>query len=519
MALTSSPRYAETRGPWIAFIAVFGILSILAFWQTVPGEDAVILYEYARNLAEKGVISYGGSLTPIEGATDFLWMVIIAAFSALGVSEFGAALLLNLLAILLLVHQIKSNAARLALGIALLGTPYLYASLNGFSAVLFGALYVLCMGLALRRSRLLYVSVLLLCLIRPDGAVWGVGLVAYRLMTECTKANWKSEGRLLLLGLVAPGILYFAWRAWYFSEFLPLPFLVKASGNRDLLIFFKDSVWSIAPVAAPIVLAVAVGGKGARKSFELLLFFIAPILFYASMRLEQNIGNRFMAPLFFGAFYWIYARLNIRALYVFLIASIYLQYGTTVATVLSVANSKNENVFYISQELSQTDGRMLTTEAGRLAYYSNWFTEDSWGLNTPRFAHHLVDERAMAEGRYDMVVAHCDLLLLNPDAEHQHDNSRAWTNQCKEITAFIKRANYKIFLVPFVRSNLSFTKRVRYMLAGKAAPSTDSCNRYDIYAISPNYKDAALVERILREHRAVEYAASIVRPGWDIACP
>ena len=57
---------------------MFGGLFALSYVYVVPAEDAVILYEYAKNLAQTGLITYGVASVPIEGATDFLWMVVIA---------------------------------------------------------------------------------------------------------------------------------------------------------------------------------------------------------------------------------------------------------------------------------------------------------------------------------------------------------------------------------------------------------------------------------------------------------
>ena len=69
---------------WLLFFLVFGGLFTLSYVYVVPAEDAVILYEYAKNLAQTGLITYGGASVPIEGATDFLWMVVIAFFKSIG---------------------------------------------------------------------------------------------------------------------------------------------------------------------------------------------------------------------------------------------------------------------------------------------------------------------------------------------------------------------------------------------------------------------------------------------------
>lgn len=83
------------------FSALFLISSL---YLVHPAEDAVILFEYAKTLADTGVISYGGANTPIEGATDFLWMSIISLLSFLGLSENTSALLLSSIAMLKMLN-------------------------------------------------------------------------------------------------------------------------------------------------------------------------------------------------------------------------------------------------------------------------------------------------------------------------------------------------------------------------------------------------------------------------------
>ncbi|SAL00452.1 hypothetical protein AWB77_06143 [Caballeronia fortuita] len=101
----------------------------LAYTYAVPTEDAVILFEYARNLARTGVISYGHSGIPVEGATDFLWMVMIAALKRAGVPEFLSALALNFAGALIILSQLKDSARKIIALFGLLLTPYLYAAL------------------------------------------------------------------------------------------------------------------------------------------------------------------------------------------------------------------------------------------------------------------------------------------------------------------------------------------------------------------------------------------------------
>lgn len=136
-----------------------------AYFFTVPAEDAVILYEYSKNLAERGLITYGGSQIPIEGATDFLWMLLIAIMKTIGLSEFASALVLNFFGIFLILNLFNKSKVRLWIIFTILLTPFFYASLNGLSAIFFVALHLIVLKLFFTKNRWLYAAVFILCLI------------------------------------------------------------------------------------------------------------------------------------------------------------------------------------------------------------------------------------------------------------------------------------------------------------------------------------------------------------------
>lgn len=200
-------------------------------------------------------------------------------------------------------------------------------------------------------------------------------------------------------------MLYFFLRWIYFDEILPLPFLVKSAGTRDLLIFFHDSLAPVLYLAIPS-LAIVFIKRNRREAIALIGCIVIPSLFYMSMRLEQNIGNRFLAPMFFGS---LYVLCDSKKIYSVIYISIcaFLLSGIFKTTVKGLQVSKKENVFYLAQDLSAIQGKMLVTEAGRLAYYSDWFVHDSWGLNTPQYAKNLVTSKDVIRENYDLINAHC----------------------------------------------------------------------------------------------------------------
>lgn len=476
-------------------------LFILAYLFTIPAEDSVILYEYAKNLATKGVITYGGADTPIEGATDFLWMLFIAAFKKIGIPEFLSALLLNFVGVMILVALVKSSRAKLVVVLGLFSTAYFYSSLSGFSPIFFSAIYCGCLYLVLQKRPGLYFLILILCLIRPDGVLWGAGLILLRLLD--VQATRKTEIIELIKYLVIPGLIYFLWRAWYFSEWLPLPFLVKASGGRDLTIFWSRSLIAVGTAFVPALLGAIFVQNRRLYFYRLTLLFVLPCLFYSVMRLEQNIGNRLLAPMFFGSMLLLSYETKLIPLVGFVITSAFFAMPTITPTLNDILDSGDENIYYISRELSDLNGKMLVTEAGRLAYYSNWLTHDSWGLNTPRYARNLISNSDLREGSYDLIVGHCQLdLLKNTVPERVYEN-KTWENQCKVLVSYIQSANYNVFLVPFLKESSSVMSINKLLGRRNDNPGY---RRYYMYAISPAYKNSAELAMLLERHGGLRYS-------------
>ncbi len=505
---------------WALFFAIFIPLFAIAFFFCIPAEDAVILYEYAKNLASTGIITYGGGTTPIEGATDFLWMIVIAGFKAIGINEFATALTLNFFGLVVIGSLFNQAKEKIIVGVSILLTPFLYASLYGFSAIFFSAFYLITLKLLFDKSEHLYKTLLILCLVRPDGVIWGAGCVLLRALQSENSAQLKLEIKRCTVWLVIPGSFYFIWRYWYFAELLPLPFVVKVSPTRDLLLFYKESlINSVFVVLAPILFCLIAFSQNRKEFFEFIILLVPPILFYSAMSLEQNIGNRFMAPLFFAGLYLILKKYGLRALILFFSISVTIQLKTAISTAAELANSSRETVYYLAQDMRSLNGRMLVTEAGRMTYYSNWFSEDSWGLNTARYAHRLIKEGDVKAGNYDLIVAHCDLSLLKVGSDLNHDKSRTWNNQCKTLVSYIKQSNYEIFLVPFLNYGPTLKQRINMSIDMQDGNSKDrvTCKRYDVYAVSTQYTQAAELKSLLSKHQGIPYDLKLNTLG-DAVC-
>src|SRR5579875_938808 len=89
-------RASATIDTILSAIAVAGMLLVVtAPLIFVPAEDATILYQYSDHLAMTGRIAYNTGGPRVEGATDFLWMVLLAGFRKLHIPAFWATAGMN----------------------------------------------------------------------------------------------------------------------------------------------------------------------------------------------------------------------------------------------------------------------------------------------------------------------------------------------------------------------------------------------------------------------------------------
>ena len=213
-----------------------------------PQEDAAILFRYSENFSSTGVISYNkNTMSAVEGATDFLWMIMLALLNMLGFNTYLSATTLSLLALIgtaIVLYKISKKSNKnyfLGIIIFLIFLPGIYAAIKGFSSVVFGFFVILSVYYFLEEKLIyLLISSLLACLVRPDGIVFAASLLGSFLVAYKHPLRWQLIK--ILIYFIIPGTIYFLWRWNYFGELLPLPFYVKASFEKFCVIFNKNSL-------------------------------------------------------------------------------------------------------------------------------------------------------------------------------------------------------------------------------------------------------------------------------------
>lgn len=433
---------------YIAFLLAFCAYLFLALHMLRTGhlhEDAYILFIYAENLVGgQGITFYSGA-APIEGATDFLWMILLAALHGLGLDIAVAAAVLNGCGIGVLAASMCYAAicslsnkkywivATLVCALFAVISPQARAAIGGFSS----GFYCIPLCLAIvgfhRESQAATWTpfwALALALIRPDGFVLGAGLClgAWYLLEPAARRQL-----LVNIGWCLPiGLAYFAFRWSYFGHFLPLPLYVKAHAQGLLPGLSINLKWLMvsAPMLAVLAWFTAFSLKEDRKRIvAACLPAVGLLILLSTGHQSQNVCLRFQSPvvtivMVLLAFHaskglhpskrWVHTGF---ALFLLGNSALWIRH-------LSFSIEKSQvwdyiDVFpYIASDLYDEKTVSVITEAGRYAYWIPGVKYDLVGLNTAQSAIDGPSVEFIEEREPDIVFSHTSG-FLDPLCEGQ----------------------------------------------------------------------------------------------------
>ncbi|MGE0487286.1 MAG: hypothetical protein AB7Q81_24240 [Gammaproteobacteria bacterium] len=224
-------------------------LATVRAWQRAwLADDAFISLRYARNLVDgHGLVYNAGEY--VEGYTNLLWTLILAAGMASGLSGELVAKVMGIVAWLALIavlawragmHARRTDTTVLPLAagiITVMPASQLWAS-GGLETSLFaflvtaGLIHLATDEPSQRRLMLAGVLLALATLTRPDGALFaavGVGATAYG-----DADSWRERGRrvaALVTPLVLVGGVLLAFKLTYYGAWLPTAFYAKSAAD------------------------------------------------------------------------------------------------------------------------------------------------------------------------------------------------------------------------------------------------------------------------------------------------
>lgn len=439
-----------------------------------PYEDAAMLMRYAVHLGQGHGIVWNVGEPPVDGATDFLFLVSAAGLVRLGVGIEFAVRVLTLAAHFLTVALVylgarslagapagaaALSAAFLAVGpglryaAAYFGTPFfaLFACLTWLAAMALAG-----RGVTGRRSAAFALSALALGLTRPEGVI----LASLMLLSVVFLLGREPTRQAVLWFVGVFGLLggaYFLWRWQYFGHPLPNPFYKKGGGHLYPTSARESVQFVIAqglPFLAPVLAALSFE-KTRRRALALLIPVGGFALSFLLLSNAMNFGGRFqyaLLPVLLLS-WWTLAAGVVAELRLLPFED--LSREARRAAVLVGLFGAAATVWY-SHERSRgityhADGRyavalslrsladrgytLATSEAGLLPLYSGWKTIDTWGLNDPWITHHGgVTDEYLDRVRPEIVMFNGPWPGKPP--------ARAWEEMAARLHGYAKDRNY-----------------------------------------------------------------------------
>lgn len=419
-------------------------LIYLHFSFKYPFEDAAILMRYAQNLGSGHGMVWNVGEAPVDGATDFLLVVVLAGFVRIGFPLEPSTRLISFTAHLLTIavvylavrrlHKLNrwlalTAAAYLAAGPALgqiaafFGTPFF----GFFAAVSWYLAHKIVESKTPTKLESLSfaLSSLILGLIRPEGVL----LAGFMLLAIIYLKGWQFSKRVVWYVLTIFGVLggaYFFWRWQYFGYLLPNPYYIKGQGSLHGLglILSTGNVLAFSLPLIPVFILAILTRKLSRQT----VFTLIPILGFTSLWVlispETNFLMRFQYallpviaiswPPLFSEVWQRYKpanlpRLRLLALAAPLIVIIYsgtfwwlyqyLQGGRVLAY-----QDGRRNVAEALSEYSKQGYTLATTDAGLLPLYSRWQTVDLLGLNDQWIAHNGLSKNYLDQRQPEVIM-------------------------------------------------------------------------------------------------------------------
>ncbi len=261
------------------FISVAAVFIIHALYLSTIAEDAFISFRYAKNLAAGNGLVWNAGETPVEGYTNFLWILISSIILSAGLNLLIFSQVIGLFASTILLIYVYLFCKRIlgfnkytsilpSLFLAFSGPFATWATsgmeTNFFTLFVFASFYHLIFYWQYQKTGSIIFSLFLIMiatLTRPEGFGIFLILVSFHLYHQFKETKSKgihSSIIFILIFYIFPILIYFFWRYSYFGYILPLTFYAKTGGTvyqwlRGLKYLFFFSFHFLVPLI-PIVL-------------------------------------------------------------------------------------------------------------------------------------------------------------------------------------------------------------------------------------------------------------------------
>lgn len=464
----------------IVLIPLFLFVAFYAAWfvdfNAHPIEDAAMLMRYSQHFAEGYGIVWNIGAAPVDGATDFLFMIAIGVLVKTGLSLEFATRFLGFAAHFLTIGIVFLSLRRtfdtprlvaFATGLFLLAGPGFFYVVGYFGTTVFALFACVSWWLALdiiqsgenqKKAVLFAFASLVTGLIRPEGVL----LTGLMLWVILFIKGWKNT-RITFLTYTAVflvlGGAYFLWRWNYFGYPLPNPFYKKGGGviHYGSMIATYAHTFFLNIWLLPAFIAGILFQETRRKTIGFLALILGFATFFILLANNTNVLGRFQYvtlplaamvcwPLTQGLRNWLkipeWTTANLQQSFFYSLLVI-MFFGSTAKLEHSVYNVHYyyDGKYYVALMLSKykdSGYRLATSEAGLLPLYSQWISLDTWGLNDQWIAHHgIITEEYLEKFDPHIITFHAFFSPVT-SAEIKDD----WYDMAVVLKTYAESRNY-----------------------------------------------------------------------------
>jgi hypothetical protein len=389
---------------FIAAIILF-LAFVIIFWN-YSIDDAFVTFRYAENLAAGHGLTFNPGDKPVEGYSNFLWLIILAVLHLLGLSTYMAAKVLGILFFLLTGilwwrYTKKSDGPyEWLIPVLFLAMPI--TAFWGVSGLELGLYSFLVAGAVISILAGSYWTILFLPLIvfsRPEGFIIALAAIVIDwFFVRREKTANKSKILIDLMVTIAAIFTLISFRLYYFGYSMPNTFYVKSGAGIAGFTRLAKMLLFIAPLALlfAVRLWMIIRTRLINKKLALFAGLFILQAFISSLAIPiMNFHLRYLIP-FVPLFFIVALSVidfikNERWRSAILIVSILSIFIPLIAINDSVRTEKRimESQHNLIKWLNTIEGRkrISMTDMGRIPYYTKMNYNDLWGLLSEDIAH------------------------------------------------------------------------------------------------------------------------------------
>jgi arabinofuranosyltransferase len=234
----------------LLLLCIVAVFVLHAVYLNCVAEDAFITFRFAKNLASGHGLTWNIGEAPVEGYSNFLWLILCALALKLGFDLPLFAQVAGVLAGVATIVYTYQFARRLFdCGSILALIPCFFLAVSGpfaawassgmetslFCLAVVAGCYYGASYWRFRTRRSLYfcsTALLVATLARPEGLmIFGIVLALSLAVAVGESKNLHRDFVLPALLYVVPFLIYFAWRWHYFGFLLPNTYYAKTGGT------------------------------------------------------------------------------------------------------------------------------------------------------------------------------------------------------------------------------------------------------------------------------------------------